>query len=566
MKADEWYRAHADLLDRADAACSSRAAHSPFTESPSGRLHPPDARARGGQWFEQVRGSQFPDTGPPDADRFVGAESSPYTLEPLGISYVRPTADQAAGAAEAAWPCLLGTTADQRIGICLEALHRLSGALFENAFATMHTAGQAFMMAFAGSGANSLDRGLEAVVFAHRAMAQVPETAVFERDFGHRRVRLEKSYRIRGRGLAIVITCGSYPLWNAYPAIFANLATGNPVIVKPHPTTILPVALAVQIIRGTLTDAGLDPDLVVLAPDTPGSPITDALVDHPATRIVDFTGSPGYGARLEARTDRLVYTETAGCNAVVLEGADDLDAALDAVARGLMTFSGQMCTAPQNIFIPPTVDTPAGPVGYGQVRDRLVARVDELSADPKLAPALCGALHSPNTAEDMARLAGGARCDGSQRLLREGTPYTDATFPHARTRTPTLIEEPVDGSGHKGERFGPVAFVIPCPDRDAALAAATSEADEHGAIASYAYTRDPGFADRIESAFWSAGASVGINLIGQQPINYTAGYSDYHVTGLNPAGNASLTDIAFVADRFRIVQSKREVRTDAGPT
>ena len=36
-----------------------------------------------------------------------------------------------------------------------------------------------------------------------------------------------------------------------------------------------------------------------------------------------------------------------------------------------------------------------------------------------------------------------------------------------------------------------------------------------------------------------------------------AAYSDYHVTGLNPAGNASLTDLAFVAGRFRITQSRR---------
>ena len=41
------------------------------------------------------------------------------------------------------------------------------------------------------------------------------------------------------------------------------------------------------------------------------------------------------------------------------------------------------------------------------------------------------------------------------------------------------------------------------------------------------------------------------------PLNFAAAYSDYHVTGLNPAGNASLTDLAFVAGRFRITQSRR---------
>ena len=62
------------------------------------------------------------------------------------------------------------------------------------------------------------------------------------------------------------------------------------------------------------------------------------------------------------------------------------------------------------------------------------------------------------------------------------------------------------------------------------------------------------------------GASVGINLLGQRPINFTAAFSDYHVTGLNPAGNACLTDLAFVTRRFRIVQSKTEETCPASTT
>jgi len=41
------------------------------------------------------------------------------------------------------------------------------------------------------------------------------------------------------------------------------------------------------------------------------------------------------------------------------------------------------------------------------------------------------------------------------------------------------------------------------------------------------------------------------------PLNFAAAYSDYHVTGLNPAGNASLTDAAFVAGRFRVAQMRQ---------
>ena len=125
--------------------------------------------------------------------------------------------------------------------------------------------------------------------------------------------------------------------------------------------------------------------------------------------------------------------------------------------------------------------------------------------------------------------------------------------------TPLLLKVDVDSHCYREEVFGPVAFVIVTKDREEALAAATRDAREHGSIASYAYSTDESFLCAIEDAFARSGASVGCNLIGHLPINFTAAYSDYHVTGLNPAGNASLTDLAFVANRFRIVQSKREV-------
>ena len=46
------------------------------------------------------------------------------------------------------------------------------------------------------------------------------------------------------------------------------------------------------------------------------------------------------------------------------------------------------------------------------------------------------------------------------------------------------------------------------------------------------------------------------NLTGPMPLNFSAAFSDYHVTGLGPAGNACLTDEAFVAGRFRVVQHR----------
>ncbi len=46
------------------------------------------------------------------------------------------------------------------------------------------------------------------------------------------------------------------------------------------------------------------------------------------------------------------------------------------------------------------------------------------------------------------------------------------------------------------------------------------------------------------------------NLTGQIFVNQSAAFSDFHVSGANPSGNATLCDPAFVANRFRFVQSR----------
>jgi hypothetical protein len=60
-----------------------------------------------------------------------------------------------------------------------------------------------------------------------------------------------------------------------------------------------------------------------------------------------------------------------------------------------------------------------------------------------------------------------------------------------------------------------------------------------------------------------SGVSMSSNLTADTYVNQTVAFSDYHGTGANRAANATLTDLAFVADRFRIVEI---VRPAANPT
>ena len=547
---------HRATLDKALDACARRHSWTAYPESPSSKIHGEEKPAAGRARFEAMLGAAYPLQQPGEIGR-TGAEVSPYTGEPLGISYPKMDVDTLYRAIADAMPAWRGASPETRIGICLEILDRCAGQLFENAHATMHTSGQSYIMAFAGSGANALDRGLEALAYAHKAMADIPATATWERQFGKGgAARLEKHYHLVPRGVGVVICCATFPLWNGYPALCASLATGNPVVFKPHPSAILPVAMVTSVCREVLAEAGFDPNLVSMVADTRQEPATMALLRHPATAIVDFTGSPAFGLWLEQNCPgKLVYTETAGCNSVVIESTDNLQAMAAAIAHSLCQASAQMCTSVQNIHIPAGGIEAAGVrVSFDEVAAAIVAAVDRHLENPQV---LCGTLVDANILETIERYRGLAGEHG--RLLRDSGPLDYADFPRARTASPLILEVTESARDiYRDEIFGPVSFVIRGDTIDDCLRDATTNARERGAITSHVYSVNEDFLASAVSAYHDAGASVACNLVGM-PINFAAAYSDFHVTGLNPAGNACLTDLAFVASRFRIVQSKRQL-------
>ncbi|MCG8442997.1 MAG: phenylacetic acid degradation protein PaaN [Caulobacterales bacterium] len=555
---------HADTLNAALQACASRHHWSPFAESPSTKIHGAERPAEGKARFEALLGEPF-DLEQPGTIARTGREISPYTQAPLGVDYPKSDPDALFAAARAAMDGWKRTDPDTRADLCIEMAFALDEQAFVNAHATMHTAGQSYLMAFSGSGANALDRGLEAVAYAYRAITDVPARAEWQKTFGRAGpVRLRKTYRALPRGVAVVACCATFPLWNAYPAIFANLMTGNPVIVKPHPNGVLPVALAVRRCREVLNAAGHNPDLVLLAADTAEEPITVPLLKHPDCAIIDYTGSQRFGAWIEAEcASKKVYTETAGCNGVVIHSTGDAQSMIDGLANGICGFSAQMCTSPQNIHIPADgVEADGRRLSFDEVVERLTGAIAARTGDARRAAGLCAAIQAPATLDLIAKLQA-SESDGAQ-LRLASHPYEHPDFPNARTATPLILEtDPAHADLYGEEHFGPVAFVIREESAQAALANAARLAHERGAISSYLYSADETFTARAQDAFADAGASLWCNMPASMPINFAAAYSDYHVTGLNPAGNACLTDLAFVADRFRIVQFREPIPAKA---
>ncbi len=110
--------------------------------------------------------------------------------------------------------------------------------VFELANAVQHTSGQAFVMAFQAGGAHALDRALEAIAYAYEEMNRYPAEAVWEKPAKGDPIRMEKTFTVVGRGVALVIGCNTFPTWNSWPGLFASLVTGNAVVVKPHPLAV----------------------------------------------------------------------------------------------------------------------------------------------------------------------------------------------------------------------------------------------------------------------------------------------------------------------------------------
>ncbi|WP_459618022.1 phenylacetic acid degradation protein PaaN [Bordetella sp. 2513F-2] len=551
----DFFERHQSVLERAVQAAAERGYWSPYPESPSPRVYGETAPADGQAAFEALRGKPFP-LELPHATGQVGGEVSPFGF-PLGITYPRVAPDaliKAGSAALAGW-----RKAGPRAwtGVALEILQRLNRRSFEIAHAVQHTTGQGFVMAFQAGGPQAQDRGLEAVAYAWQEMSRIPDVAHWEKPQGKNDpLRMEKRFTVVPRGIALVIGCCTFPTWNGYPGLFASLATGNAVIVKPHPGAILPLAITVQVARQVLREAGFDPDVVQLAAHEAGDDTAQDLALRPEVRIIDFTGSTANGNWLEQHARQaLVYTEKAGVNQVIIDSADDIKGVARNLAFSLALYSGQMCTAPQNIYVPRGgIQTAGGHLGFDEVAAALAGALEKLTADPAKAVEVTGAIQSDATAQRIGK----ARALGLP-VLADSRELPHPQFPEARVRTPLLLRAEAGHEALGQEWFGPIAFVVATDSTDHSIALARESVLRHGALTLSAYTTDETVAARVQEAAEESGVSLSLNLTGGVFVNQTAAFSDFHGTGANPAANAALSDSAYVSNRFRVVQTRRHV-------
>ena len=178
------------------------------------------------------------------------------------------------------------------------------------------------------------------------------------------------------------------PPWNFPGAIMggmtlASIVCGNTVILKPSGDSPTIAAKFFEI----LEEAGLPDGVVNFCPGH-GSSFGNAMVEHPKTRYIAFTGSKEVGLHINQRAAvqqpgqiwiKRTILEMGGKDSIVVDADADLDAAVEGVASAAFGFSGQKCSACSRAIIDERV--------YDKFLQRLKERVEKITVgDPTLNP------------------------------------------------------------------------------------------------------------------------------------------------------------------------------------
>src|SRR5690606_13514615 len=296
------------------------------------------------------------------------------------------------------------------------------------------------------------------------------------------------------KGIGLVIGCSTFPTWNTVPGMYASLVTGNPVIIKPHPKAVLPIAIVVAEVQKVLIENGLSPYICQLGVDAENHLITKELAENPKIKLIDYTGGTEFGNYVESLPGKVTFTEKTGVNSIILDSVQDIDKVAQNLAFSLSLYSGQMCTAPQNFFVPETgVKVGEEMKQYEEVVKKLADAVTGMVNNPKAGPHILGAIQNPATAE---RVKEAASVKGKEVLST--CDISNPMFANARICTPVIYEvDATEKESFSRELFGPIALVIKTKDTDQSIELAKEMAMNYGAISCGAYTTDEETKEKI---------------------------------------------------------------------
>ncbi len=539
-----YFSKHAQLLNDARQALEKRVYYTPYPELP--KFYGEEADTIAKAYLSSIMNTNFRELLQEADLGFAGEEISPYLQLGIGVKYPQLSAESYIANARNAGKKWSSVSIEERAGILIESLERIKNRFFDVAYATMHTTGQSFMMSFQASGPHSNDRALEAITVAYNELTKHVFATDWVKPMGKFDLKLHKTWKPVPKGVSLVIGCSTFPIWNTVPGVYASLMTGNAVIIKPHPRAVLPIAIVVGEIQRLFKEDGIEPLTIQIATDTLSRPITKELALHPDIKLIDYTGGSEFGDYIEG-LGKTTFTEKAGVNSVIIDSTADFKAVAQNIAFSATLYTGQMCTAPQNIFIPASgVKTNDGVLSFDEAAKHICDAIAALVDHPKAGAATLGAVQSELT---IGRVKNAHNLAG--KVLLESKTIKNEEFPDARIATPIVVELDKSNSDvYSQECFGPIVFIIKTSSTAESIDCAQKLATSKGAITCGAYSTEKSTMEMIAEAMNSVFTPVSFNFTGAAFINSHAAFSDYHVTGGNAAGNASFTNTEFVSKRF----------------
>jgi 1-pyrroline-5-carboxylate dehydrogenase len=257
------------------------------------------------------------------------------------------------------------------------------------------------------------------------------------------------------------------PPWNFPCAIMAgmtlaSIVSGNTVVLKPSSDSPTIAAKFVEL----LEEAGLPDGVVNLCPGA-GASFGDALVAHPKTRYIAFTGSREVGLRInkvaaEQAPGQLwikrTILEMGGKDAIIVDADADLDSAVEGVAVSAFGFQGQKCSACSRAIIEEQI--------YDKFLEKLKARVENFHVGDPAENANLGAVINEGSMKSILEYIEWGKKDG--RVITGGTRAPNAG--EGYFIQPTVIADiPPKSKLEQEEIFGPVLVVIRSKNYDHAL-------------------------------------------------------------------------------------------------
>jgi acyl-CoA reductase-like NAD-dependent aldehyde dehydrogenase len=262
-------------------------------------------------------------------------------------------------------------------------------------------------------------------------------------------------------GAWVVITPFNFPIALAAGPVAAALITGNSVVLKGATAT----PWAGRLLADCIRDAGL-PAGVFNYLSGSSAAIGTALVDHPLTAGVTFTGSYEVGRQIAlklqgGRYPRPCIAEMGGKNACIVTAGADLERAAAGITRSAFGMGGQKCSALSRLYV------------HRGVADALIDKLLTQSAalrigNPVRREHWLGPLATRSGYDDYARYVTQLR-EGGARILSGGEQLRETDLAHGFFVRPTLAEAPVQHALWQQEMFLPIVMLHRVSSNDEAM-------------------------------------------------------------------------------------------------